>query len=137
MGKPIELSGNKRFNQWIALSTLKISGPRRISVLDKLNTVSWNSLLHNNILLLKIIVIFVRSWNLFCLKSSALKLSLYHFFGKSLINIIIHINTIQTVIIIIQIHQEHGVCVNSSSLSDSRFSFSKFESASFVDCSKV
>ena len=43
----------------------------------------------------------------------------------------------QTVIIIIQIHQEHGVCVNSSSLSDSRFSFSKFESASFVDCSKV
>ena len=56
---------------------------------------------------------------------------------KSLINIIIHINTIQTVIIIIQIHQEHGVCVNSSSLSDSRFSFSKFESASFVDCSKV
>ena len=62
---------------------------------------------------------------------------LFYFFGKSLINIIIHINTTQTVINIIQIHKEHGLCVNSSSLSDSRLSFSKLESASFVECSSV
>ena len=125
--------------QWIALSTFRTTGARRILTLDKLNTVSWNSLLYSCFIAYycQIICNLVRSWNIFCLKSSALRLSLYHFFGKSLINIIIHINTIQTVIIIIQIHQEHGVCVNSSSLSDSRFSFSKFESASFVDCSKV
>ena len=46
-------------------------------------------------------------------------------------------NTTQTVINMIQIHHEQGLCVSSSNLSDSRLSFSKLESASFVDCSRV
>ena len=59
------------------------------------------------------------------------------FLGKSRINIIMHMKTTHTVINMIQSHKEQGLCVSSSSLSDSLLSFSKLESASFVEASSV